>query len=88
MSEIFRHGDRVVINGRSDWPDPPGYPFTNAEGTVVPWVEYSEVFQQFSEFVCVHIDKADGRAAPYVGGSFCFHADNLLKVGPPSGAAS
>jgi hypothetical protein len=87
LSEILRFGDKVVVKGRGDWPDPPGYPFTNAEGTVVPWAEYTEVLQQFSEFVCVRIEKAEGLAAPYVGGSFCFHADSLIKVGPPPGAA-
>lgn len=80
MSMVFKLGERVMVNGRSDWPDPPGYPFANAEGTVVPWIEYSEVLQQFSEFVYVRIDKAEGRAAQYVGGAYCFHADNLIKV--------
>jgi hypothetical protein len=80
MSMVFKQGEKVIVNGRSDWPDPPGYPFTNAEGTVVPWIEYSEVLQQFSEFVYVHIDKAEGPAAQYVGGTYCFHADNLIRA--------
>jgi hypothetical protein len=87
VSSIFRHGDRVIVNGRSEWPDPPGYPFANAEGTVVPWVEYAEVLQPFSEFIYVRIDKAESQAAPYVGGSYCFHSDNLIKIVPPSEAA-
>jgi hypothetical protein len=77
---IFKQGEKVIVNNRIDWPDPPGYPFTNAEGTVVPWIEYSEVLQQFSEFVFVRIDKAEGRAASYMGGTYCFHADTLIKV--------
>lgn len=87
MSGTFHFGDRVIVNNRGDWPDPPGYQFAGAEGTVVSWVRYRDVLQGFSEFVYVQIDKAEGVAAAYVGGSYCFRGDNLIKVVPASEAA-
>ncbi len=87
MNGAFQVGDRIIVNGRPEWPDPPGYRFTGAEGTVVRWVEYDEVLLGFSDYVYVRIDKAGDRGAAYEGGRYCFHADNLIKVVSASEAA-
>jgi hypothetical protein len=76
----LKHGDKVIVNGRTDWPDPPGYQFTGAEGTVDRWIQYGETLEGFSDFVHVRIDKAEGRGAAYAGGSFYFRAEDLIKV--------
>jgi hypothetical protein len=76
----FNQGDKVIINGRAEWPQPPGYQFTGAEGMVERWVQYAEPLEGFSEFILVRLQKAEGRAAPYVGGGFFFRADDLTKV--------
>ena len=77
---VFKEGDKVIINGRVEWPQPPGYGFAGAEGTVERWVQYAEPLEGFSEFILVRLQKAEGRATPYVGGSFFFRADDLTKV--------
>lgn len=77
---VFNVGDRVIVNSRADWPEPPGYRFAAAEGTVASWVQYSGPLEGFSDFVYVRIDKAEGRAAAYVGGSYYFRAEDLIKV--------
>jgi len=76
----FNLGDRVIVNSRTEWPDPPGYQFAGAEGVVSRWVEYEETLEGFSDFVFVRIEKAEGRAAPYLGGSYYFRAEDLIKV--------
>jgi hypothetical protein len=83
----FKVGDRVIVNGRTEWPEPPGYQFAGAEGTVERWVLYKETLEGFSDFVHVRIDKAEGRAAAYVGGSYCFRSEDLIKVVSASEAA-
>jgi hypothetical protein len=83
----FKRGDRVIVNTRTEWPEPPGYQLAGAEGTVSRWIQYGETLEGFSDFVYVHIDKADGKAAAYVGGSFYFRAEDLIKVVPASEAA-
>ncbi len=77
---VFKQGDRVIVNDRLEWPQPPGYQFAGAEGVVERWVEYVDALEGFSEFVFVRLDRAEGRAAPYLGGGFFFRADDLTKV--------
>jgi len=77
---VFKQGDRVIVNGRVDWPSPPGYPFAGAEGTVEPWVHYTQTLEGFSEFVFVRVERAEGRGARYIGGGFFFRADDLTKI--------
>lgn len=76
----FKVGDRVIVNGRTDWPDPPGYRFAGAEGTVARWVQFEDTLEGFSDFVYVRIDKAGDRAAGCVGNSYYFRAEDLIKV--------
>ncbi len=77
---VFKQGDRVIINGRADWPQPPGYAFAGAEGTVERWIQHTETLEGFSEFIFVRVDRAEGRAAVYSGGGFFFRADDLTKI--------
>lgn len=77
---LFKPGDRVIVNKRVDWPEPPGYQFGGAEGVVEPWVQFTDTLEGFSELIYVRLDKAEGRAAPYVGSAFFFRADDLTKV--------
>jgi len=73
-------GDRVRIKRKTDWPEPPGYRFGNAEGTVVKWLEYDEVLDGFEDFVYVHIEKAEGEGEPYLGNNMCFRTYDLEKI--------
>jgi hypothetical protein len=77
---VFKQGDRVIVSGRVDWPSPPGYRFTGAEGTVEAWVHYTQALEGFSEFVFVRLDRVEGQGAEYAGGSFFFRADDLTKI--------
>jgi hypothetical protein len=80
----FAFGDKVTVSGRDDWPDPPGYRFAGAKGTVVRWVSYSETLKEFSDFVYVLIEEAPEAAAAYVGNPFFFRAEDLAKTAPGS----
>ena len=73
-------GDRVRIKKRANWPSPPGYRLTNAEGTVVKWVEYDEAMEEFQDFVYVHLEKAKGDGKVYIGNDMFFRAENLEKI--------
>jgi hypothetical protein len=73
----FALGDKVVVNGRKDWPSPPGYRFAGAKGTVVRWISYEETLKDFSDFVFVQIEEAPEAAAAYVGYPFFFRAEDL-----------
>jgi hypothetical protein len=77
---VFTQGDRVIVNGRGDWPQAPGYVFAGAEGTVEQWIQYAETLEGFSEFIFVRVGKAEGRAGAYAGGGFFFRADDLTKI--------
>jgi hypothetical protein len=71
-------GDRVRIKDREDWPKPPGYRFTNSEGTVVKWVEWQELLEDFQSFAYVHIEKSE--AKEYIGSSMYFLVESLEKI--------
>ena len=73
-------GDRVRIKGRENWPIPPGYRLANAEGTVVKWLEYEEVMEEFPEFILVNLEKAEGEGKVYIGNRMFFHEENLEKI--------
>ena len=81
MADI-KIGDKVRIKDRQDWPSPPGYIFTNAEGTVIKWIEDEEAIKGFPGFVFVRLDKAEGAAEAYLGksNSRFFLAENLEKL--------
>jgi len=46
-------GDRVRIKDRANWPSPPGYLFANAEGTVIKWIEYEQVMEDYQEYIYI-----------------------------------
>ena len=73
-------GDRVRIKDRANWPTPPGYRLANAEGTVVKWLEYEEVMEEFPEFILVNLEKAEGEGKVYIGNRMFFQEENLEKV--------
>lgn len=73
-------GDRVRIKDRADWPAPPGYRLANAEGTVIKWLEYKEVMEEFPEFILVSVEKAEGEGKVYIGNSMFFQEENLEKI--------
>ena len=73
-------GDRVKIKDRKVWPSPPGYRFDDAEGVVVKWVEYDASGDDFKDFVYVHLEKANGEGAEYIGSHLLFRAESLEKI--------
>ena len=79
MAEI-NIGDRVRVKGRYDWPSPPGFVLTNAEGTVVKWVNYDETMEEFQDFFHVKLEKAYGEGKVYIGNTFVFRVENLEKI--------
>ena len=80
----FALGEKVVVSGRAGWPDPPGYRFAGAKGTVARWVSYDVMLRDFSAFVYVRVEEAPEAAAAYVGNSFFFRAEDLSKLAPGS----
>ena len=79
MTKI-KAGDRVRIKNRANWPTPPGYRLANAEGTVVKWLEYDEVMEEFPEFILVKLEKAEGEGKVYIGNNMFFQVENLEKI--------
>ena len=73
-------GDKIRIKERANWPSPPGYRLASAEGTVVKWIEYDEVMEDFQEYVLVRLEKAEGDAKVYIGNEMFFKAENLDKL--------
>ena len=76
----FNIGDKVRIKERTGWPTPPGYRLAKAEGTVVQWIDYPEVMDDFNEYVFVHIEKAYGEGEVYIDNKIFFRAENLEKI--------
>lgn len=79
MAEI-KVGDKVRIKDQKNWPSPPGYRLAKAEGTVVKWVEYDEVTEEFKDFVYVHLGKAEGEGKVYIGNNMFFKVEELERI--------
>jgi len=79
MGEI-KVGDRVRIKDRANWPAPPGYGLAHAEGRAVKWLEYEEVMEEFSEFILVEIEDAEGEGKVYIGNRMFFQEESLEKI--------
>jgi hypothetical protein len=79
MAEI-KVGDRVRIKDRADWPSPPGYRFAYAEGTVIKWIEYDEIMEDYKDYAYVRLEKAAGNAEVYIGNEMLFLVENLEKI--------
>ena len=79
MAEI-KLGDRVRVKNKEDWPTPPGFVLANAEGTVVKWVDYDEVMDEFSAFALVKLDKAEGAGEVYIGNRMYLPVEDLEKI--------
>jgi len=73
-------GDRVRVKDQPGWPSPPGYRLAKAEGTVVKWLEYGDPMVEFQNYILVKLDKAQGDAKVYIGNSFFFREENLVKL--------
>jgi hypothetical protein len=76
----FKPGDRVRIKERPDWPTPPGYRFNQAEGTVVKWIEWDELLEEYRDYVCVKLEKTGSQAKDYIGKNEFFRAADLEKL--------
>lgn len=76
----LKAGDRVRIKDRKDWPTPPGYVFSGAEGTVVLWSEYEGIMDDFQDYVHVKIEKARDAAGVYIDSVFPFQVDRIQKI--------
>lgn len=73
-------GDRVRVKDKTGWPSPPGFVLANAEGTVIKWVEYDEVMEEFQDFALVSLDKAQGAGKVYVGNKMYLRVEDLEKI--------
>lgn len=74
-------GDRVRIKHKPDWPQPPGYAFAAAEGSVVKWVEYDAAMADFVDMVvCVRLESVPGEGEDYVGSTLMFLSDDLDRL--------
>lgn len=78
--EDFKTGDRVKIKNRTDWPSPPGHRLANSEGTVVKWIDWDELVEQFREYVPVQLEKVEGEGEVYTGNTFFFRMEDLEKI--------
>jgi hypothetical protein len=77
MTEI-KVGDRVRVKDRKGWPSPPGYALAKSEGTVVKWVAYDEVTEEFRNYTHVKIEKS--AAKEYIGITVFIRVENLEKI--------
>ena len=77
MAEI-KVGDKVRFKDRKDWPSPPGYALAKSEGTVVKWVAYDEVQEEFRNYTHVKIEKSDTK--DYIGITVFVRVENLEKI--------
>lgn len=74
----FKEGDKVRIKDRKDWPVP--YRYANGEGTVVKWIEWDELMDEFRDFTYIHLEKADGDGKAYIGKYLLFPSETLEKI--------
>jgi hypothetical protein len=73
-------GDRVRVKDKAGWPSSPGFVLANAEGTVIKWVEYDEVMEEFQDFALVRLDKVQGAGKVYVGNKMYLRVEDLEKI--------
>jgi hypothetical protein len=74
----FQIGDKVRVKDRKDWPTPPGYTLAGSEGTVIKICEWTEVLEEFQEYVKVEIEKT--KADINIGSHMIFLEENLEKM--------
>ena len=74
----FNIGDKVRIKDQPDWPDPPGFVFANAQGTVVH-SDFDELMGDFEHLVFVQLDKVSDKAKVYKDIGLWFLADYVEK---------
>ena len=77
MTKI-KAGDKVRIKDRKDWPKPPGYKLANSEGTVVKWIEWQELLEDFQEYA--HVKIAKSAVKEFIGKTTVFKVENLEKI--------
>ena len=73
-------GDRVRVKDRKDWPSPPGFVLANAEGTVIKWVEWDEVMEEFQDCALIKLDKAEGAGEVYIDNKMYLRVEDLEKI--------
>ena len=74
----FNIGDKVRIKDQPDWPEPPGYAFANAEGTVAH-SDFDELMVDFKHLVFVKLDKVGNKAKVYKDVGLWFLTDQVEK---------
>ena len=77
MADI-KPGDKVRIKDRKDWPSPPGYKLANSEGTVIKWIEWQEILEEFQDYAHIKIEKSDVKE--FIGKTTVFKVENLEKI--------
>lgn len=74
----FKIGDKVRIKDQPDWPKPPGFAFTGAEGTVAH-SDFDELMETYEHLVFVHLDKVGDKAREYKNVGLWFLTDQVAK---------
>lgn len=77
----FKIGDKVRIEDQPDWPNPPGYRFAGAQGTVIE-SDFDELMEEFlPNMVFVKLEKAGENAKEYVvDAGFWFLTEYVKKI--------
>lgn len=74
----FKVGDKVKIKNQADWPNPPGFAFAGAEGTVAH-SDFDELMEKYEHLVFVHLDKVSDKAKAYQNVGLWFLTDQVAK---------
>jgi len=73
-------GDKVRIKTKPDWVTPPGFRFSNAEGTVIRWSLDDALMENYKDFAYIRLEKAEGDGKVYTGDCLMFKVEDLEKV--------
>ena len=74
----FNIGDKVRIKDQPDWPNPPGFVFADAQGTVVHSY-FDELMEDYEHLVFVRLDKVGDKAKVYKDVGLWFLTDQVEK---------
>lgn len=74
----FKVGDKVKINAPAGWPNPPGFAFDGAEGTVAH-SDFDELMEKYEHLVFVTLNKVDDKAKAYQDVGLWFPTDQVAK---------
>lgn len=74
----FNIGDKVRIKDQPGWPNPPGFAFANAQGTVAH-SDFDELMGDYEHLVFVQLDKVGEKAKAYKDIGLWFLTDQVEK---------